>query len=334
MDTQEIDKHLTKHYTDIQRYGAMLNRSGLYQMSPVIISCAITGSLQGKEINPNLPETLEEQVQSTYDAYNAGAAMVHIHCRDPKNTSVLTSDPADYAAVNRAVRAKCPDIIINNTCVGAHRCDSQAMRMDPPKFHSLGAHPEVASLDLSPCSTRMVQKARPGFPGRETDSAWNWQIMISPDEMVEAAKKMTEDGSKLEMEIFGVDHVRYVRHVIQNTPGLKGPHWVSMITGGGQGVWPTPGNLVTAGQMLPDNCILNIIGIGACQTAIMTMAICMGYHVRVGLEDNAYFGYHQLAESNAQLVERAVAIAKLLGRPVATPAQARKMLGLGEPRKY
>lgn len=334
MNQLNMDKYLTKSYTDIRRYGEMLNRSGLYKMDPVIISCAITGALQGKEINPNIPETLEEQVQSTYDAYNAGAAMVHIHRRDPQNTSIMSTNYHDYEEVNRGIREKCPDIIVNNTCVGAHRCDSAAMHMGPPQFGSLGAHPEVASLDLSPCSTRMIKKARPGFPGREIDTPWNWQIMISPDEMVEAADKMTQDGAKLEMEIFGVDHVRYVRHVIQNTPGLRAPHWVSMIVGGGNGVWPIPDNLIRAGQMLPEDCMLNIIGIGACQTAIMTMAICMGYHIRVGLEDNAYFGYGQLADSNAQLVERAVTIARLLGRPVATPAQAREMLGLDTPRQY
>lgn len=329
-----IDNYLTKNFTDVEKYGKMMNRYGLSKMPPLIISCAITGAMQGKEANPNLPETVEEQVQSTYDAYNAGASMVHIHARDPKNTGVMSSDYRDYIEVNRGIREKCPDIIINNTCVGAHRCDSAAEYMGPSGFHSLGASPEVASLDISPCSTRMVKKARPDIPGREKDEVWNWQIMISPDEMVEAAKKMIADGAKPEFEIFGIDHVRYIDYITKNTPELQDPYWVSLIVGGANGVFPTAENLVLAGRMLPDNSILNIIGIGSCQNAITTMAICMGYNIRVGLEDNIYYGAHELATSNAQLVERAVKIATLLGRPIATPAQAREMLGLGQPRQY
>lgn len=331
---REIDQYLTKNYADINKYADIMNRGGLRKMPPLIISCAITGALQGKEANPNIPETLEEQVQSTYDAYNAGAAMVHIHRRDPKNTSIMSFDYHDYIDVNRAVREKCPDIIVNNTCVGAHRCDSAAGVMGPPQFGSLGAHPEVASLDLSPCSAKMIQKARPGFPGREEDKSWNWQIMISPDEMVEAAQKMTDDGAKLEMEIFSLDSMKYVRHVLKNMPDLKAPHWVSLIVGGGNGTLPIPDNLIRAGQLLPDDCLLNIIGIGSCQNAMMAMAICMGYNIRVGLEDNVYYNRGELATSNAQLVERAVTIARLLGRPVATPQQAREILGLGAPRQY
>ena len=110
-------KNLTEEYSQLWTYTDKLHRSGLSDFAPAIVTCAITGGNQGKDANPNLPETLEEQVQSTYEAYKAGAVMVHIHRRDPKNTRTRSTDPEEYREVNIKIREKCPDIIINNTCL-------------------------------------------------------------------------------------------------------------------------------------------------------------------------------------------------------------------------
>lgn len=328
----EIKNFLTENYTDPCQYAELVGRSGLTKMAPLIITCAITGGVQGKEANPNLPETLEEQVASTYDAYNAGAAMVHIHRRDPKNTAEMSYNPEEFLEVNRAVREKCPDLIINNTCMGGHFVDTEKNIIGPASRGSIGAKPEVASLDITTGSTQMLMKARPGFPGREQDFVMNWQYSLSMNQMVSLTNEMLEEGMKPEFEMFSLNDIKFLKHIIKHTK-TEVPHWVSLIVNG-NGTWPTPETLLQAGQLLPKDCMLNIISVGACQQAIMTMAICMGYNIRVGMEDNPVFAPGELAKSNAQLVERAVQIAKLVGRPVATPAQAREMMGLGAPRQY
>ena len=114
---------------------------------------------------------------------------------------------------------------------------------------------------------------------------------------------------------------------------IKGPHWCMMLFGG-NGVFPNYQAMALATQMLPEDAIFSTINIGGAHNAMLAQSIIMGNHVRVGLEDVVYYAPHQPVESNAQLVERAVRIAKELGRPVATPAQAREMLGLGAPRQY
>lgn len=326
-------KCLSSNYTNPCRYAELVGRYGLTKMSPLIITCAITGSIQGKEANPNLPETLEEQVQSTYDAYNAGAAMVHIHRRDPKDPSVMSRDPDDFLAVNRAVRERCPDLIINNTCIGGHYLSTDTGVIDPATRASFGARPEVASLDITNNSTRRMVRARPGIPGREKDFVREVEYSLSITKMIETSKEMLAEGTKPEYEMFSLNDIKYLKTIIAEPGAAVAPHWVSLIVNG-SGTWPTPETLLQAGQLLPENAILNIISVGACQSAVMAMAICMGYNIRVGMEDSFMIGPGEPAKSNAQLVERAVSLARLLGRPIATPAQAREMMGLGAPRKY
>ena len=104
------------------------HKYGLTKMPPAIISVAITGGNQGKESNPNLPETLDEQVEQTYEAYKAGASLVHIHCRCPENPSKVTDDPEVYRELNNRIREKCPDLIINNTVITTHRAKTVFFR--------------------------------------------------------------------------------------------------------------------------------------------------------------------------------------------------------------
>ena len=137
---------------------------------------------------------------------------------------------------------------------------------------------------------------------------------------------------KPEWEMYNLTDIKRLRGIIDKGV-VKGPHWCMMLFGG-NGVFPNYQAMALAMQMLPPDTIFSTINIGGAHNAMMTQSIIMGNHVRVGLEDVTYYAPHQLVTSNAQLVERAVRIAKELGRPVATPAQAREMLGLGAPRQY
>lgn len=329
----DLNNYLLGDYRNLLQYSDQIKRYGLSKMSPLIISCSITGGQHGAEANPNLPESPEAQAQSIYDAYNAGASLVHVHARRPENRSLDSINTEDYVKVNHLIREKCPDIIINNTCIGGRIIDTENRTVSDLLNVSLRAKPEVASIDITTTTARMKMKARKApLSGRDEDYIKHFDYIMNDEDAVEILRQMEENGVKPEWEMYNLTDMKRLHNLIA-AGKTKGPHWVQMLFGG-NGVQPCAQSMELAAQLLPADSIFSVIAIGAAATAMSTLAIIMGHHIRVGLEDAVYYAPHQLAESNAQLVERAVRIAKELGRPIATPEQAREMLGLGEPRKY
>lgn len=320
-------------YRNVDKYLNSFAKYGLAKFTPLIVTCAITGGNQGKEANPGLPETLEEQVQQTYDAYNAGASMVHIHRRDPQNPAVMCKTADDYREVNAAVRAKCPDLIINNTA-GGGKIRTPDGTLTPPFLTSIPAAPEVASIDITNYAWRDVLKKRePPLFGRDEDVVREGAYGLLPTEAEECLKLMKQYGCKPEYECFDIGDLNYLKGFIAS--GLEDPnepHLVQMVFNGLN--FQTIDYMSTAIRCLPDNCVYSTIAVGAPQWALLAAAIVMGSHVRVGMEDNLYLGKGQKAKNNAELVEKIVRIATELGRPIATPTQAREILGLGEPRQF
>ena len=299
---------------DVLKRAEKLGKYGLYDFPPAVLSVAITGGMHTKKANPNLPELIDEQVQQVYDAYNAGAVLVHIHTRDPENPAQMSMDPNTYIEINARIREKCPDIIINNTFVGA-RMFFKEKAAAPVWQVSAPAMPEVASLDL--CRLTYDQC----FIFAQT-----W-----PD-TVDNLKLLDQYGAKPELELFDLGDIQYLQKMVK--AGLvKAPYWIQLIMNG-NGVTPCLESIQYAEKMLPEDSMLSILGIGGVQTPMAAAALIMGHHVRTGMEDNVYYAKGELAASNAQLVERIVRIARDLGRPLATPAQAREMMGLGAPRAY
>ncbi len=315
-----IENYRIQDYRDALSHIRMVSRYGLSKMPPLIISCAITGGVQGKQANPNLPETPEEQAQQAYDAYCAGASVIHIHARDPKDTSKMTTRVEDYQKVNALIRRRCPDVIINNTCGGVRyitKPDGEHYQVSPMQHLSVPADPEIATIDI----TCMANRLR----GNITFMAYQ--------DLEAVVDELHEKGIKAEFECWKPDDFKYLAY-LQGKGKLDDPYLVQMLFGG-NGTFPIPEELLLTARTMPENGMLSVIGIGACQTAMVTQAILMGHHVRVGMEDNVYYGYRQLAEDNAQFVKRVVRLAKDLGRPVATPAQAREMMGLSAlPKSY
>ena len=138
-------------------------------LPPMIITCAITGGVQGKEYNENLPETAEEQADQVYEAYKAGAVSVHVHARVPDNLSLTTSNPEDYSRVNRLIRERCPDIIINNTTGGGPWLTTEqrmcCLLADPPPDMvsgdvPVGGAPRELELILARCAVYEVYNRR------------------------------------------------------------------------------------------------------------------------------------------------------------------------------
>ena len=329
----ELKEYLVGDVRDSVRYIEKMSRGGLSKLPPLIITCAITGGLHGKEANPNLPEAPEEQVREAYDAYNAGASMVHIHRRNPENPMQMSWKWEEFAEINTMVRAKCPDLIINNTCLGGRTLNEETGTIGDRMLASIPAKPEVASLDIHCFCEDMPMKARkaPLF-GRDEDAILKFHYSISPDTAKYVAQLMDEQGIKPEFEMFDIADVKYLNRLAKDGTA-KTPYWVSMLFNG-NGTIPTPDMMLAATRALPDNSLLNVIGIGAAQFPMLAMAMILGHHVRVGLEDNVFYAPRELAQGNGQMVERVVRLARELGRPIATPEQARKMMGLGAPRAY
>lgn len=324
---------LMDYYRDTNKYLEKFSRYGLNNFPPLIVSCAITGANHGKEATPYIPETPEEQAQQALDAYNAGASLVHIHRRSSKNPAEMTADPEEYKEVNAMIREKCPEIIINNTA-GGGRLRFAGGIVSPAFNTSLSAGPEVASIDISNYVLRTIRKKRPSpLTGRDEDVPFEGAYGITPTETEECIALMKQYGVKPEFECFDIGDLQYLKTLIRS--GLvEGPHWVQMVFSEATN-FPTIDYMLNTIRCLPENSVFSAIGVGSVQWGILTASIILGGHVRVGMEDNIYLGKGQLAKSNGELVEKIVRIAQELGRPIATPAQAREMLGLdATPRAY
>ncbi|MFA5786202.1 MAG: 3-keto-5-aminohexanoate cleavage protein [Actinomycetota bacterium] len=296
---------------------------------PVIITCAVCGGVQGKEAHSALPETPTEIAQAAYEAYNAGATAVHIHGRSPDNWAECTNDPDVYREINALVREKCPDIIINNTTGGGMGTTMEG------RLACLDARPEMASLNLGPDMSRLVIPERPAplphpHPRLEVDDCIPFTYGIIEG----LAQKMKRNEVKPEMEIYHPGQYWVARDLMAGDL-VNPPYVFQMVMGYQTSIYPTPQNLLAMVRELPAGSVFFAFGIGHFQLPMTTLAMLVGGHVRVGLEDNLYHSKGRKFAGNGEAVERAARIARELNREVATPAQAREILGLSPaPRAY
>jgi 3-keto-5-aminohexanoate cleavage enzyme len=270
---------------------------------PVIVTAALTGGVHGKEANPNLPETPEEIGRAAAAAEAAGAAVVHLHARKDNGERSFATER--FQEIDDAVRNHTENVIVQHSTGGtAAPADDrhQPLRTDPP--------PEMASLDMGPLNRY----------DHLTSENTRGTVNALHAEMVER-------GIKPELEVFNDGHRNEV-HALLERRDLADPVYATLIFGPGTLTRPRPRNFLTAIDGLPEGALFNTLGFGRHQLPFATMGILFGGHVRVGLEDNVYYRRGELAESNAQLVRRVVDLAETLGRPVASPAEAREQLGL------
>lgn len=279
----------------------------------VIITVATTGGFQGKEAHPNLPIQPEEIAAAAYDSWNEGAAIVHIHARD-RETGRTTNNAEVFREIDRRIREKKCDIVIQHTTSSDYVPRLAADR----GIKAIEMNPEMASLDIT--IPRMFT-----FGGRE-----EFCITTLPD-IEYGAKAMLEKGIKPEIEVFNPVLMEDVHHLI-NRGLLKKPYWISFVMGMrriNRAYMPySPKLLMQLLEALPPDSMFSVLGIASDELPATTQSILLGGHLRVGFEDNVYYKKGQLAESNAQLVARAARIARELGCEVASPAEAREMLGI------
>lgn len=268
----------------------------------LIISAATTGSWTTRAQNPAVPITEAEIATAAIECAAAGAAIVHIHVRDDQGQ--VTCDPARYARVRSLVAdAGCPVILNLSTGGGA------GQTTDEERLAPVALAPELASFDCGSLN----------FGARV--------FVNSPDFLHTLAQRMRQYGVRPEIECFEPGHVWNALRLIDDGL-LEPPFWFQFVLGVRGGSPPTVKQLVHLVEMLPPGAHWSVCGIGRAQLMLGMAAMAMGGHVRTGLEDNVYYHRGELATSNAQLVERLVRIAGELGRPVATPAQVRRLLSL------
>jgi len=283
----------------------------------LIVTVATTGGFHGKEANPSLPEQPDEIAQAAYECWNAGASIVHIHARDKHRKP--TSDPDIFREIDQKIKDKNCDIIIQHSTVGDY-----IPRLRPDRrIQAIEMNPEMASLDIS--LTRIVT-----FGGNE--NVW---IMTLP-EIEHGAKAMLERGIKPELEIFNPVLMEDVYHLIEK--GLiKKPYWCNFVMGMrriNRAYMPYSSKLLMQLiDSLPPDSMFSVMGIGSDELPATVQSILLGGHVRVGFEDNVFYAKGQLAESNAQLVDRIVRIGRELGCEIATPNETRDMLAIHSLKK-
>lgn len=294
----------------------------------VILTIAPTGGMAHKAQNPHLPTQPAEIADDVYACFKAGASVVAIHARRPDD--MATCNPDIYREINRLIREKC-DIVINNSTGGGVHGDMIAQAKNgyweilwEERLKGLEAGAEMCTLD----ATTIIAS----FGGKEL------LMHTSPERSRELAEKMKERGIKPEWEVFSPTHI------VQDTTALieagfdSPPYFINIVLGiaAFQNAMPySPRTLQMMVDMLPKDSIFCVSGIGPAQLPSLANALLLGGHARVGLEDNLYYALGELA-TNLQLTERAARIIRELGYELATPAEAREIMGLKQvaPREH
>lgn len=270
-------------------------------MDKLIITAAVCGAEVTKEDTPNLPVTPEELAQEAWNCEQAGASIIHLHVRDENGNATQSEEV--FRTVVEKIRAKGCKAIIQPSTGGAVGMTAEE-RMQP-----LNLKPEMATL-----STGSVNFGN--------------DVFLNTPEYIEIfAKRMQEFGVKPEIEVFEVGMINNALRLVKK--GLvEAPLHFDFVMGVPGGIPGEVDDLLHLVRKIPAGSTWTVAGIGRFELPLAVMAILMGGNVRVGFEDNIYYSKGVLAESNAQLVERIVRIAKEMGREIATPAEAREILNL------
>ena len=269
-------------------------------MDKLIITAAITGAEVTRDLQPNLPLTPEEIANEAYECFKAGASIVHVHARDKDGNP--TQDYEVYKQIKEKIEEKCN--IIFQPSTGGAVWHSPEERLQPVELK-----PEMATLSTGTCN-------------------FGPDVFMNTEEYMEKfAKRMLELSVKPEIEVFERGMIENAKALIKK--GLvKEPLHFDFVLGVPGACPGNPEDLIYMVNKIPDGSTWTVAGIGRSETPLAAMGIIMGGHVRVGFEDNIYYSKGVKASSNAQLVERVVRLANEMGREVATPDEARRILGL------
>ena len=301
-------------------------------MSKTIISCAVTGSIHTPSMSDALPVTPDEIARQAVDAVAAGAAIIHLHARDPE-TGRPSPDPALFEGPVAAVREA--GAVLNISTGGSAQMSVEE-RLAPAKRWA----PELASLNMGSMNFVFAGAAKRVDHWRHE---WEESYVVGSadrifantfDQIERTVRELGALGTRFEFECYDVGHLYTLAHFADR--GLvQPPFWIQTIFGILGGIGADHDNLAhmvtIADRLFGDDYNLSVLGAGRHQTRLVTVGAIMGGNVRVGLEDSVYLERGRLAESNAQQVEKIARILRELSLDIATPADAREMLGLKGP---
>jgi uncharacterized protein (DUF849 family) len=296
----------------------------------VIITCAVTGAIHTPTMSPHLPVTPEEIAQAAIGAAQAGAAIVHLHARDPKDGSP-SQDPELFRQFLPKIRAA-SDVVVNLTTGGAPTMTIEE-RLQP----ALKLKPEVASLNMGSMNFGLYEML-----GRYKEFKYDWEkpYLAGSDDRIfkntfkdiaHILQSCADNDTRFEIECYDIGHLYTAAHFLERRL-LKPPLFIQSVFGIRGGIGPHPEDVLhmkrTADRLFGDAYYWSVLGAGRNQMFVAAMSAVMGGNVRVGLEDSLWLGRGQLAKSNAEQVAKARRILEELGLAVATPNEAREMLKL------
>src|ERR687886_192072 len=296
----------------------------------VIVTCAITGSIHVPSQTPHLPITPEQIADAAIGAADAGAAIVHLHARDPA-TGRPTPDPDVFGQFLPAIAAR-SDVVINITTGGGH-----GMTLEERTRAARAFKPELCSLNMGsmnfglfPLLDRIREFRHPWEP-EYLEMTRDFIFRNTYEDIEKIVTEFSGDGTRFEFECYDVGHLYNLAHFLDR--GLvEPPLFVQTIFGILGGIGADPENLAhmrrIADKLFGDQYSWSILAAGRHQLPFVTMAAIMGGNVRVGLEDSLYVGKGQLAKSNAEQVKRIRTILENLSLEIATPSEARAELAL------
>ena len=299
-------------------------------MNKVIITCAITGSIHTPSMSPHLPVTADEITESAIGAAEAGAAIVHLHARDPKDGRP-SQDPALFRQFVPRIKAA-SDVVINITTGGAPTMTVEE-RLQP----ALQLRPEVASLNMGSMNFGLYEML-----GRFKEFKHDWErpYLAGSDDRVfkntfkdiaHILQSCSENQTRFEIECYDISHLYTAAHFLDRAL-LTPPLLIQSVFGLRGGIGGHVEDLMhmrrTADRLFGKDYVWSVLGAGRNQIPLATVSASIGGHVRVGLEDSLWDGPGQLAKTNAAQVQRMRTIIEALSLQVATPAEARQMLGL------
>jgi uncharacterized protein (DUF849 family) len=296
----------------------------------VMITCAVTGAIHTPSMSPHLPITASEIADAAIGAAEAGAALVHVHARDPV-TGKPDQSPEAFEPFLKVIKQRC-DAVINITTGG-----SPTMGIEERLRPCAVFKPEVASLNMGSMNFGLYPMLQ-----RFTDLKHDWERpylegsrdRIFKNTFTDIENILTscaENGTRFEIECYDIGHLYTLAHFADR--GLvKPPFFVQSVFGILGGIGPHPEDVAhmkrTADRLFGDNYHWSVLGAGRHQLAIAAQAVSMGGNLRVGLEDSLWLGAGKLAKSNADQVRAARQIVEAMGLEIATPADARAMLEL------
>jgi uncharacterized protein (DUF849 family) len=296
----------------------------------VIITCAVTGSIHTPSMSPHLPVTAEEIADAAIGAAEAGAAIVHLHARDPK-TGAPDQTPQRFAPFLKSIKQR-SDVVVNITTGGAATMTVEE-RMRPAAVFK----PEVASLNMGTMNFGLYPMLN---RFKEFRHDWERPYLEGSRERIfkntfadieNILRTCAGNGTRFEIECYDIGHLYTLAHFAERKV-VEPPFFVQSVFGILGGIGPHPEDVMhmkrTADRLFGTSYRWSVLGAGRNQLAIIAQAAAMGGNVRVGLEDSLWIGPGRLAKSNAEQVARAKLIIEGLGLEVASPAEAREILEL------